>query len=329
MEYRRMGKTGLQLSVLSFGSWVSFHKQIDDSMADELMGIAYDNGINFFDNAEVYALGESEKMMGRVLQKKKWDRTSYTVSSKAFWGWRGKENKPNQTGLSRKHLMEACNEALQRLQLDYLDLFFCHRPDKGTPIEETVWTMHNLIQQGKILYWGTSEWSGVEIMEAHRVAHQYGLIGPVVEQPQYHLFERNKMENEYLMVFRTVGMGTTIWSPLASGLLSGKYNDGIPEGSRFGLKGFDWLKDRWMKDDMLKKVKALAELAKELGISLAELSIAWCIKNPDVTTAILGATKKEQLLQNLKATDAVVKLTEEVINRIESIVQTKPVLPEH
>lgn len=329
MEYRRMGKTGLQLSVLSFGSWVSFHKQIDDSMADELMGIAYDNGINFFDNAEVYALGESEKMMGRVLQKKKWDRTSYTVSSKAFWGWRGKENKPNQTGLSRKHLVEACNEALQRLQLDYLDLFFCHRPDKGTPIEETVWTMHNLVQQGKLLYWGTSEWSGVEIMEAHRVAHQYGLIGPAMEQPQYNLFERNKMENEYLMVFRTVGMGTTIWSPLASGLLSGKYNDGVPEGSRFDLKGFDWLKDRWMKDDMLKIVKALADLAKELGVSLAELSIAWCIKNPYVTTAILGATKKEQLLQNLKATDAVVKLTEEVMNRIENIVQTKPVLPEH
>jgi aryl-alcohol dehydrogenase-like predicted oxidoreductase len=189
--------------------------------------------------------------------------------------------------------------------------------------------MHNLIQQGKILYWGTSEWSGVEIMEAHRVANQYGLIGPAMEQPQYNLFERNKMENEYLMVFRTVGMGTTIWSPLASGLLSGKYNDGIPEGSRFDLKGFDWLKDRWMKDDMLKKVKALSELSKELGISLAELSIAWCIKNPDVTTAILGATKKEQLVQNLKATDAVLKLTDVVMNRIESIVQTKPVLPEH
>ena len=302
MEYRYMGKTGLQLSVLSFGSWVSFHKQIDDSMADELMGIAYDHGVNFFDNAEVYALGESEKMMGRVLKKKNWDRTSYTVSSKAFWGWRGTANKPNQTGLSRKHLVEACHEALQRLQMEYLDLFFCHRPDKGTPIVETVWTMHNLIQQGKILYWGTSEWSGVEIMEAHRVANQYGLIGPSMEQPQYNLLERNKMENEFLMVFKTVGMGTTIWSPLASGLLSGKYNDGIPEGSRFGLTGFDWLKDRWMKDDMLNKVKGLAALAKELGISMAELSIAWCIKNPNVTTAILGATKKEQLLENLKAT---------------------------
>ena len=329
MEYRYMGKTGLQLSVLSFGSWVSFHKQIDDSMADELMGIAYDHGVNFFDNAEVYALGESENMMGRVLKKKNWDRTSYTVSSKAFWGWRGTANKPNQTGLSRKHLVEACHEALQRLQMEYLDLFFCHRPDKGTPIVETVWTMHNLIQQGKILYWGTSEWSGVEIMEAHRVANQYGLIGPSMEQPQYNLLERNKMENEFLMVFKTVGMGTTIWRPLASGLLSGKYNDGIPEGSRFGLTGFDWLKDRWMKDDMLNKVKGLAALAKELGISMAELSIAWCIKNPNVTTAILGATKKEQLLENLKAAKAVEKLDAAVIQQIEDIVQTKPVLPEH
>lgn len=328
MEYRRMGKTGLQLSVLSFGSWVSFHKQIDDSLADELMGIAYDNGVNFFDNAEVYALGESEKMMGRVLKKKNWDRTSYTISSKTFWGWRGKENKPNQTGLSRKHVMESCNEALQRLQVDYLDLFFCHRPDKNTPIEETVWTMHNLIQQGKILYWGTSEWSGVEIMEAHRVAHQYGLIGPAMEQPQYNLFERNKMENEFLMVFKTVGMGTTIWSPLASGLLSGKYNDGIPEDSRFGLTGFDWLKDRWMKDEMLKKVKALSSLAKELGITMAQLSIAWCIKNPDVTTAILGATRKEQLVENLGSLDAAEKLNTEIMQRIEDIVQTKPVLPE-
>ena len=329
MEYRYMGKTGLQLSVLSFGSWVSFHKQIDDSMADELMGIAYDHGVNFFDNAEVYALGESENMMGRVLKKKNWDRTSYTVSSKAFWGWRGTANKPNQTGLSRKHLVEACHEALQRLQMEYLDLFFCHRPDKGTPIVETVWTMHNLIQQGKILYWGTSEWSGVEIMEAHRVANQYGLIGPSMEQPQYNLLERNKMENEFLMVFKTVGMGTTIWSTLASGLLSGKYNDGIPEGSRFGLTGFDWLKDRWMKDDMLNKVKGLAALAKELGVSMAELSIAWCIKNPNVTTAILGATKKEQLLENLKAAKAVEKLDAAVIQQIEDIVQTKPVLPEH
>ena len=254
MQYRRMGNTGLQLSILSYGSWVTFHKQIDDSIADELMGIAYDHGVNFFDNAEVYALGESEKLMGRVLKKKNWDRTSYTVSSKAFFGWRGKANKPNQTGLSRKHLVEACIEALQRLQLDYLDIYFCHRPDKNTPIEEVVWTMNLLIQQGKILYWGTSEWSGVEIMEAHRVAQHYRLIGPSVEQSQYNLLERDKIEKEFPMIYKTVGMGTTIWSPLAAGLLTGKYNDGIPEGSRFALEGFDWLKDRWVVDDKLAKV---------------------------------------------------------------------------
>lgn len=329
MEYRYMGKTGLQLSLLSFGSWVSFHKQIDDSIADELMGIAYDKGVNFFDNAEIYALGESEKMMGRVLKKKNWERSSYTVSSKAFWGWRGEQNKPNQTGLSRKHLTEACHEALGRLQVDYLDLYFCHRPDKKVPIEEVVWTMHQLIQQGKILYWGTSEWSGVEIMEAHRVAAQHHLIGPSVEQPQYNLFERNKMENEYRMVFNTVGMGTTTWSPLASGLLSGKYNDGIPENSRFAIQGFDWLKDRWIKDGFIDKVKQLAQLAKDIDVPLPALSIAWCLTNPHVTTTILGATNKEQLLQNFKALEVLPELDTAVIEKIEAIVQTKPVLPEY
>jgi voltage-dependent potassium channel beta subunit len=329
MEYRRMGKTGLQLSVLSYGSWVTFHKQIDDSIADELMGIAYDNGINFFDNAEVYALGESEKLMGRVLKKKAWDRTSYTVSSKAFFGWRGKENKPNQTGLSRKHLVEACHEALQRLQVEYLDIFFCHRPDKNVPIEEVVWTMNLLIQQGKILYWGTSEWSGVEIMEAHRVAHEYKLIGPSVEQPQYNLLEREKVEKEYDTIFKTVGMGTTIWSPLASGLLTGKYNNGIPEDSRFALQGFDWLKDRFMVDDKLTKVKHLTELAKELNVPVSTLSIAWTIKNPNVTTAILGATKKEQLTENLKALEVSATLTPEVMQRIEDIMLTTPKMPEY
>lgn len=329
MEYRRLGKSGLQLSVLSFGSWVSFSKQINDKVADELMGVAYDKGINFFDNAEVYALGESEKMMGRVLKKKKWDRTSYTVSSKVFWGWRGKANKPNQTGLSRKHVIEACHEALQRLQVDYLDLYFCHRPDKNTPIEETVWAMNHLIQQGKILYWGTSEWSGVEIMEAHRVADKLQLIGPVMEQPQYNLFERDKIEKEFLEIYKNVGLGTTIWSPLASGLLSGKYNDGIPKGSRFALEGFNWLKDRWMVDDKIKKVRKLSELALKLGVSTAALSIAWCIKNQNVTTAILGASKKSQLLDNLKALDVVALLTPDVLVKIENIMKTKPVLPEH
>ncbi len=326
MEYRRLGKAGLQLSVLSFGSWVTFHKQISDGSADELMGIAYDNGINFFDNAEVYALGESEKMMGRVLKKKSWDRTSYTLSSKAFFGWRGKGNKPNQTGLSRKHLFEACHEALQRLQTGYLDLYFCHRPDTSVPIEEVVWTMHNLVVQGKILYWGTSMWSGAEIMEAHRVAAQNGLIGPVVEQTQYNMFERFKLEQDYLPVFQNVGMGTTIWSPLAAGFLTGKYNNGIPEGSRLAIEGFDWLKDRWLQNEKLEKVKALATVAQEIGSSMAELAIAWTIKNPHVTTAILGATKKEQLFENLKALDTVTKLTPEVMEKIEKVLQNKPVL---
>lgn len=329
MEYRRMGRSGLQLSLLSFGSWVTFHKQINDNSADELMGIAYDNGINFFDNAEVYALGESEKMMGRVLKAKNWDRTSYTLSSKAFFGWRGKENKPNQTGLSRKHLTEACNEALQRLQTDYLDLYFCHRPDKNTPIEEVVLTMNTLIQQGKILYWGTSEWSGVELMEAHRVAQHYRLIGPSVEQPQYNLFERNKVENDYLEVFKNVGLGTTIWSPLAAGLLTGKYNNGIPEGSRLAIEGFDWLKERWIMKEKIEKVQELQLLANELGCSLPALSIAWCIKNPNVTTAILGATKKEQLIDNLTALKAVELLSAEVISKIEAIMQNKPILAEY
>jgi voltage-dependent potassium channel beta subunit len=326
MEYRRLGKSGLQLSVLSFGSWVTFHKQIDDGLADSLMGMAYDKGINFFDNAEVYALGESEKMMGRVLKKKNWDRTSYTVSSKAYFGWRGKENKPNQTGLSRKHLVEACHEALQRLQMDYLDLFFCHRPDTNTPIEEVVWTMHNLIQQGKILYWGTSQWSGAEIMEAHRVAQQYGLIAPVMEQPQYNMFERFKMEQDYAPVFQNVGLGTTIWSPLAAGFLTGKYLDGIPEGSRLAIQGFDWLKDRWIQDEKIKKLKKLMELSKKLSVSMASLAIAWTIKNPNVTTAILGATKKEQLEDNLKALEVLPRLTPEVIEKIEKILQNKPAI---
>ncbi len=321
-----MGKTGLQLSVLSFGSWVTFHKQINDNSADELMGIAYENGINFFDNAEVYALGESEKMMGRVLKAKNWERSSYVLSSKAFFGWRGTNNKPNQTGLSRKHLTEACNEALQRLQTDYLDLFYCHRPDKSVPIEEVVFTMNTLIQQGKILYWGTSEWSGVEIMEAHRVAHSYRLIGPSMEQPQYNLFERNKIENDYLQVYKNVGLGTTIWSPLASGLLTGKYNDGIPAGSRLSVEGFDWLKEKTYVEEKIEKVKKLQTLANELGVSLASLSIAWCVKNPNVTTAILGATKKEQLLDNLKALEALPLLSPEIIIKIEDIMQNKPVL---
>ncbi|HXR84742.1 MAG TPA: aldo/keto reductase [Hanamia sp.] len=319
MEYRRLGKSGLQLSILSFGSWVSFQNQIEDKTADELMGIAYDNGINFFDNAEGYAGGESEKMMGRVLKMKNWDRTSFTVSSKVFFGIHGKENKPNQKGLSRKHVIEACDAALHRLQLEYLDLYFCHRADINTPIEETVWAMNTLIQQGKILYWGTSEWKGVEIMEAHRVAQEFKLIGPTMEQPQYNLFERYKVEKEFLPIYDFVGLGTTIWSPLASGLLTGKYNNGIPKNSRLALEDLSWLKDRLLVNDKIEKVKKLSNVAKDLDVSMAALSIAWCIKNPHVTTAILGATKKDQLLDNLKAIEVKEKLTPEVLEKIDAI----------
>jgi voltage-dependent potassium channel beta subunit len=323
MQYRRLGRSGLQLSALSYGSWVSFHGQIEDTTADELMGIAYDNGINFFDNAETYADGESELMMGRVLKKKNWDRTSYTVSSKAYFGSR-KNLLPNQTGLSRKHLVEACHEALQRLQLDYLDLYFCHRPDPNTPIEEVVWTMHNLITQGKVLYWGTSQWSAAEIMEAHAVAQQYRLIGPTMEQPQYNMFERYKMELEYPPIFRNVGMGTTIFSPLAAGFLTGKYQGGIPAGSRLSMGGFEWLKKRWLQEDRMYKVEKLKAVAAKLDTALSSLAIAWTIANPNVTTAILGATKKEQLLENLKAIDLLPRLTPEVLTEIENILQNKP-----
>jgi voltage-dependent potassium channel beta subunit len=323
MIYRYMGKTGLQLSVLSFGSWVTFHKQIEDNTADSLMGMAYDAGINFFDNAEGYAFGESEKMMGRVLKAKNWDRTSYTVSSKVYFGSRV-DPKPNQTGLSRKHIVETCHEALQRLQLDYLDLYFCHRPDTNVPIEEVVWTMHNLIQQGKILYWGTSQWSGAEIMEAHRVAQQYGLVGPTMEQPQYNMFERFKVEQDYLPVYKNVGLGTTIWSPLAAGFLTGKYLNAIPEDSRLSIPGFEWLKSRWLQEQKIEKLKKLVDLANQLGVSMASLAIAWTISNPNVTTAILGATKKEQLTDNLKALDVLKLLTPEVLATIESILGNKP-----
>jgi voltage-dependent potassium channel beta subunit len=329
MEYRRLGRSGLQVSALSLGSWVTFHKQIEDNLADEIMGVAYDHGVNFFDNAEVYSLGESEKLMGRALKKRNWDRSSYIVSSKVFFGWRGKQNKPNQTGLSRKHITEACHEALGRLQVDYLDLYFCHRPDKNTPIPEVVWTMHTLINQGKILYWGTSEWSGVEIMEAYRFADQHHLVGPTMEQPEYNLLAREKMEREYLEIFRHHGLGTTIWSPLASGLLTGKYNEGIPEGSRLAIGGFEWLKDKTLQEERLKKARKFSEYALKLGVSPASLAIAWCLKNPHVSSVILGASKISQLDDNMTALDLVPRITQEVTEKLEKIMQNKPALPEY
>lgn len=319
-----MGNTGLKLSVLSYGSWVTFSRQVDDKASDRLMGLAYDNGINFFDNAEAYEGGRSEEMMGRVLSAKNWDRTSYCISSKVFFGLHGKDNKPNQNGLSRKHIMEACHAALRRMQTEYLDLYYCHRPDPETPMEEIVRTMNILIEQGKVFYWGTSEWSADEILEAHKVAKELGLIPPAVEQPQYNLFERTKMEQDYLPVFKNHGMGTTIWSPLASGLLTGKYNDGIPEGSRLALENYAWLKDRMMQDDKLERVKKLSKVAADMGTSLATLSIAWCIHNPNVTTAILGATREAQLMENLDALNVYAQLTPAIMQEIDGIMGTKP-----
>lgn len=326
MLYRRLGRSGLQVSLLSFGSWLTFGKQIQDGTAESLMKLAYDNGINFFDNAEIYARGESERVMGEILHKMKWPRSSWTVSSKVFFGY--EDNKPNQSGLSRKHIMEGCHAALQRLQVDYLDLLFCHRPDKNTPIEETVWAMHSLIMQGKILYWGTSEWSAQEIHMAHHVAERYHLIPPVMEQPQYNMFEREKIEKDYLLLFRDYGMGTTIWSPLASGLLSGKYNNGFPTDTRLNIEGLEWLKDRTLSEQRIEKVRQLTALALDLGITMPRLAVAWTIRNPNVSTAILGASKPEQLTETLKAIDDVARLTPEVMERIEGILQNKPVQPQ-
>lgn len=328
MEYRRLGKSGLQLSALSFGSWITFGKQIENNTADELMSIAYEHGVNFFDNAEIYAAGRSETVMGNILKQKNWARSSYCLSSKVFFGYEDK--KPNQIGLSRKHIIEGCNAALKRLQVDYIDLFYCHRPDKNTPIEETVLAMNTLIQQGKILYWGTSEWANDEIMSAIAVAKDYKIIGPTMEQPQYNLFERTKLEKDYLLLFRDYGLGTTIWSPLASGLLTGKYNNGIPTDNRLHVQGMDWLKEQTLgQTSKIEKTKQLTSLANELGTSIAKLSIAWTLKNPHVSTTILGASKKEQLIENLNALDVVPLLTSEVLEKIETILGNKPVLAQY
>jgi voltage-dependent potassium channel beta subunit len=323
MEYRRLGKAGLKVSALSFGSWVTFANQVDVDKAVDCMAAAYDAGCNFFDNAEAYAQGQSETVMGKALKKLGWPRDSYTVSSKVFWG-----SVPNprvtQQKLSRKHVFEACHQALERLQVDYLDLYFCHRPDRETPIEETVWTMHNLIEQGKVLYWGTSEWSAAEIMEAYAVARQNNLIPPTMEQPQYHLFHRKRVEDEYSRLYEDIGLGTTIWSPLASGLLTGKYNNGIPADSRMNLPGYDWLR-RELESEAgqrrLQAVRELTTLAQEIGTTMPRLAIAWCLKNPNVSTVITGASRPEQVVENFQAMDVMPKLTDDVMAKIESIVQ--------
>jgi len=326
MEYRRLGKSGLQVSALGLGSWLTFGAQISDKVADELMGIAYDAGVNFFDNAEGYAEGRSETVMGKILKSQGWDRESFVVSSKVFFG---AENKGvNQTGLSRKHVTEACHGALKRLQVDYLDLYFCHRPDKNTPIEETVLAMNTLIQQGKILYWGTSEWSAAEITEAIAIAKDYRIAGPTMEQPQYNLFERKKLEDDFLLLFRDHGLGTTIWSPLASGLLSGKYTKGDVKDTRLADAKLGWLKDNVLQADRLEKVEKLQEVADKLNVSLAKFSLAWCLKNPNVSSVILGASKAGQLKENLTALEVVPLLNDEILEHVEQIMDTKPKLPQ-
>ncbi len=327
MEYRRLGKTGLPVSQLSFGSWITFGNQINDGVSERLMDIAYEAGVNFFDNAEVYAAGASEVVMGEILHKKNWSRDSYIVSSKVFFGAGAKV--PTQKGLHRKHIIEACNQALQRLQVEYLDLYFCHRPDKQTPIEDTVWSMHQLILSGKILYWGTSEWSAQEIMEAHMVAQRYNLIGPVVEQPQYNMLVRDKVEVEYSQIYKTVGLGTTIWSPLASGYLTGKYLNQSPADSRLNREELGWLSERLLQETHAEKVKNLMALASDLGVSMPQLGVAWCLKNPDVSTVILGATKPEQLQETLTAPSILPLLTADVMERIENILQNKPQHPQY
>lgn len=325
MNYRRLGKSGLQVSELSFGSWITFANQIENGISERLMDIAYDAGVNFFDNAEVYAAGKSEEVMGDILAKKNWARDTYIVSSKAFFGAGGKL--PTQRGLHRKHLIEACEAALKRLRVDYLDLYFCHRPDKNTPIEETVWTMHQLIMQGKILYWGMSEWSAQEIMEAHMVAEKYHLIGPTMEQPQYNMLWRDKVEKEYDQIYKTVGLGTTIWSPLASGYLTGKYIGQKPSDTRLMRDELNWLAERTFTLENENRVIGLKKLSEELNISLPQLGVAWCLKNQNVSTVILGASKPEQLTETLKAADKVAMLTDEVMEKIEVILNNKPVLP--
>jgi voltage-dependent potassium channel beta subunit len=323
MEYRRLGGSGLKLSALSYGSWVSFSFQVDDASAEKLIGTAYDHGVNFFDNAEVYAAGESERIMGRVLSKTGWGRDTYCVSSKVFWGG----DRPTQRGLSRKHVHDGCHAALRRLQVDYLDLFFCHRPDADTPIEETVRAMHDLIVQGKVLYWGTSEWSAQQIQEAHGLAREHHLTPPTMEQPQYNMLHRERVEVEYAPLYSKIGLGTTVWSPLASGVLTGKYSKGIPDGSRMSLPDYQWLRERLETAEgraQIEKARSLEGIARELNLPLAQLAIAWCLKNPNVSTVILGATSVEQLKQNLESIETAKSLDESLIARLEGILDNRP-----
>jgi voltage-dependent potassium channel beta subunit len=321
MEYRHLGRAGIRVSELSFGSWITFSIQADVKAAAEMMAAAYDAGVNFFDNAEAYAGGKSEEMMGAALKKLNWRRGSYLVSTKFYWGINGDVNERNT--LNRKRLIEGIHGSLKRLDMEYVDLIFCHRPDSTTPIEETVWAMHNIIEQGKALYWGTSEWAASEIIAAIQIAERHHLHKPVMEQPVYNLFERHRFEKDYLRMYKEYGYGSTIWSPLASGLLTGKYNQGIPKDSRAALGIDDWMNDHVTDGEKIAKVRALEPVAKELGCTLAQLGIAWCLKNPLVSTVITGASLLLQVRENMQAIQVVPKLTPEVLARIDEIFGVK------
>ena len=316
MKYRRLGRSGLKVSELSFGSWVTYGNQLGDDLARECMAAAHDAGVNFFDNAEVYARGQSETIMGSALKKLGWRRSSYIVSTKFYWGLNDSPNEKNT--LNRKYLLQAMDASLARLGLEYVDLVFCHRADPDTPIEETVHAMHDMIVAGKAMYWGTSEWNAAEIMAAWQIADRHHLHKPVMEQPQYNLLHRDRVEKEYARLYDDIGLGTTIWSPLASGLLTGKYNDGIPPGSRGTVKGYEWLAERLSDRAQIAVVKRLAPIAADLGCTLAQMSLAWCLANPRVSTVITGASRSAQVVENMKALDVVPKLTPDVMARVDA-----------
>lgn len=317
MQYRHLGRAGVKVSVLSFGSWVSFGPQLRDSTAREVMAEAYDAGVNYFDNAEVYARGESETIMGEAIAQLGWPRHTYLVSTKFFWGIEDSVNTRNT--LNRKYLLQAIEGSLRRLRLDFVDVVFCHRPDPETPIEETVWAMHTIVESGRALYWGTSEWSASAILDAWQIAERHHLHKPVVEQPQYHLLERTKVEQEFADLYDSIGLGLTTWSPLASGMLTGKYLDGIPPGSRATLPGYEWLESLLTDADANRKVRALQPIAAELGGSMAQVAIAWCAANPHVSTVITGASRAGQLRENLGALDVLPRLTPDVLRRLDDI----------
>ncbi len=327
MEYRHLGHSGLHVSAISLGAWVTYGSQVGEDVALECMKVAFDNGVNFFDNAEAYASGRAETVMGNVIRKLGWRRSDLVISTKLFWGGTGPKRGPNDVGLSRKRIIEGTDASLRRLQLDHVDLLFCHRPDPDTPIEETVRAMNHVLNQGKALYWGTSEWSAEDIREAASVAERHHLIGPLMEQPQYHMFHRDRVEREYAPLYDEIGLGLTIWSPLASGLLTGKYDNGLIPDTRASLPGMDWLKEELVgatAQPRVAVVKKLKPIAEQFGCTRAQLALAWCLKNPRVSSAITGATRPEQMKENLGALDVLPKLTDGVMREIEALLEKVP-----